>query len=150
MTILEASSILFGHFIKSDSITNEDFSKIAGKKVPPLEAEAAFSHSLAEMTTKNIVSPFVSLNSEGKQVFSWVLKQPLISIPQNVQIDGGTAMAVANIVNDFHKQVESDGFCNPLQINQDDIHILMEVIDILADRNVQNPQEIEEESKKSK
>jgi hypothetical protein len=142
MTIIEASSILFGHFIKSDSISNEQFGQIKPKKTSDIEAEAAFSYSLAEMETKNIVSKFITANSDGKAVYVWVLKQPLISIPQNVQIDGGTAIAISNICNDFFKQTGNDEeFCNPLQIIDRDLHILMEIIDILAERNVENPEE---------
>ncbi len=145
MTIQESSSILIGYFIKNDSITNEHFNSLKPKKVSEIEAEAAFTYSLQEMELKNIVSKFIGANSEGKAIFVWVLKQPLILNKQTLEIDGGTAIAVANACNNFFQETENfDSFCNPLQITQDDILLLLELIDILASQQIE-PQDTKKE-----
>ncbi len=148
MNIIQASSILFNHFLKNDSVNNEQFSQLAGKKVSPTEAEAAFSYSLAEMENKGIVCKFIGTNSDNKAIFTWILKQPLNSIKQNIEIDGNTAEMISGVVNDFFKQYEmEDEFCNPLSIKENDIRILFEIIEILSQQNMDSQKDNTKEEK---
>lgn len=142
MTIQEANSILFGWFIKNDSINNEEFSKLTPKKTSQLESEAAFSYALADMEIKNLVAKFIGTTAENKAIFTWILKRPLILNKQTLELDGGTAIQISNVVNDFYSQMsEEDAFCNPLQITQEDIHILIEIIHMVSENHLSEVEE---------
>ena len=139
---MEANSILFGWFIKNDSINNEEFVKLAPKKVSLLESEAAFSYALADMESKNLVAKFIGTTPENKAVFTWILKRPLILNKQTLELDGRTAMAIADVCNNFFEQMgDSDNLCNPLQICSEDIHILLEIINMLSESHVESVEE---------
>ncbi len=142
MNIQEAGSILVGYFIKHDSLSNSQFKSIAPKKTSELEAEAGFTYALNELEKREIVSKFIGTDSEGKPAFIWVLKQPLIFNKQYVEVDGSTSIAISNVVNNFFQQAgDKENYCNPLQIQGQDLHILLEIIDLLASGNVEKKNE---------
>ncbi len=142
MNISEANSFLVGWFMKNDSITNENFISISPKKTNPLEAEAAFTYALENWTSKNIVFKFVKISEDGKEISSWILHKPLILHSQFVEISGETALAISSTANKFFSQIgdkESSSFA--LSITENDIKVLLEIINILAENQEQNTQE---------
>lgn len=152
MTINEASVLLTAYFIKNDSITNELFKNIVGRrKIPPYEYEAAFSCALQEFETKGIVSKFINVNDKGVTYFAWVLRKPIFEYSQKIDVNGHLAVAISNAVNSFFDSTNQKGvFSNPLQIQEQDLIILLEIIDMYAssaNEEDKEPQSIEDFSK---
>ena len=138
MTVIEAKSLLVGYFIKHDSLSNEQFTSLAPKKTPANEAEAAFSFALQELENKGIVGKFIGVNDKGGALFTWSLQKPLILNQQTLTIDGQLAIAISNNVNSFYESVgDKESFCNPLEINQNDIEILLEICSLLSEQNLE-------------
>lgn len=146
MNITEASAVLIGHFIKNDSISNEQFNLFTGKgkKTNPIEIEAALSYALKELEDKGILSKYISINDKGTHIHTWVLKKPLIWNDQNIIIDGNTAIGISNSVNSFYQSIgENDSFCNPLSITNKDISILLDMVSLLAEQNTSEKEDKE-------
>jgi hypothetical protein len=138
MSIIEAQSILTGWFVKHDSINNEQFISIAPKKTLPNEAEAAFSFALQEFENKGIVGKFIGVNDKGNSLFTWCLRRPLILNSQTLVINGQTALSISNCVNSFYESMgDKENFCNPLEICQNDIDILLEITSLLSEQNLE-------------
>ena len=138
MNIQEASSILFRHFLKNDSINSEQFVQISGKKTQLSEAEAALSWALQVFEDRGIVAKFVGANKDKGVLFTWVLKKPLALQDQSLIVDGMTAINIANTVNSFFQSTNNqDRYCNPLAITSSDLSVLLEMISIYAQQNVQ-------------
>lgn len=143
MNVTESTAILLEHFIKNDSITSEQFQSITPKKVQPSEAEAGFVYSLLEMEKRELLVKYNYITNEGKTIVVWILKQPIIFSKQLVEIDGNLSIGISNIVNDFFEQMgDKQNFCNPLSIKADDIKILLEIVNILAERNLEKDNKI--------
>lgn len=138
MNILEANSILLSHFIQNDSINNEYFNKFVTKKQSLSEVEAAMSYALAELETKGIVSKFTGVNANNALLFTWVLKQPLVFNNQSVKIGGDMGFTIANIVNSFYESIGGDGSCNPLEITEEDLSVLTQMIEMYAEKDINN------------
>lgn len=146
MNVNEASNLLTQYFITHDSLTNEQFVTWVNKKTPLTEVEAALSYALQDLETKGILKKFVGLNAAGATIFTWVLLKPIIFNEQLVKIDGHTAINIANLVNSFFESVgDSEAGCNPLEISEADIHILIEMIEMYA--NQDNEKEVEDNTK---
>jgi hypothetical protein len=144
MTITEASYSLIIHFIKNDSVTNEQFTQLAPKKVPRHESEAAFTHALQEFETRQIVRKLISSNSEGKSIFVWILNKHLENFDQTIVLSGNLSIEISKVVNSFYESVgDKQTTSNPLQITPHDIHILLEIIAILSEQNIENRKELE-------
>ena len=138
MNIQEASAILFKHFLKNDSVNNEQFAQIAAKKSSFSEAEAAFSWALKVFEDRGIVSKFAGTNKDKAVIFTWVLNKPLALQEQLVSVDGTTAISISNAVNSFFQSTgNNNNYCNPLALTAADLGVLLEMISIYAQQNVQ-------------
>lgn len=70
---------------------------------------------------------------------SWhVLIKPLQFLQQQVVINFPTNLRIANIINIIQEDQEEKYFCNPLQIRESDINMLIDTIQNWADDSTHN------------
>lgn len=82
---------------------------------------AALICALKEMEKADVLR---SCSIEGEDY--WVLIKPLQSVVQNLEINGLVASAIASVINNICKELESEtDKCNPLNIEEKDLKNLI-------------------------
>jgi len=122
MTIVEAVNKLLEHFHKKDSFNMEDdYASLMKISETPEEDKAAYVLALEEMEKTDIIKCFTS----GKRKI-FLLKKPLNSFDQNINVGGYTCNMIAKVINDFCEKVKDKrDYCDPRSINEKDIRNLL-------------------------
>ena len=165
MNILTASQKLVNYFLKYDSINDEQIFGLVPEKEDHQAYYTAFTCALDEMEKNKIVVSKTqdieigrdeedeksNVPPEKMKFTTWVLNRPLQNREQVLLIDGITALKISAVVNNFY-QMANNGkmICNPIQITDNDILILLEVIALYAKQNMNKVQEETKVDKKKK
>lgn len=115
MTLSEIRNQILGHFVTNDHFSIEDD---AGKITLPdslvPSRDEIIALALSDLEKIDVVAKI------GQD--KWILRTPLISIRQNIQISGQTAELIADFINTYRDANGIKGdVCNKLDINERDL-----------------------------
>ena len=132
MTVFEAGGHLYEWLSKNDSYNqNKDYNKLILVSDTPEADRAAISLALDNFKELNIAK-----DKEVEGDTYWVLNKKYESNIQNVEISATSARRVYNLVKLYIDTagLEDKYECDPLNIQQKDIEILMDSIIILGNK----------------
>lgn len=120
MTIVEAANILLEYFGKKDSFNmEENYADVMKISETPAEDKMAFVLALQDLEKAEIVK------SDSKNKI-YILKKPLNSFDQNIQLGGMTATLIAKIINDFCDKIKDKrDYCDSKNITEKDLRNLV-------------------------
>ena len=130
MTIYEAGGHLFKWYSDKDSYCpNKDHNKLILVSDTLEEDKAAVLCALGNFEENNIVKR----KKIGEDDY-WVLNQKFSATPQSIEISSATALKVYGLVNLYTEStgLSEDYECDPLNISEKDINILVTAIMILS------------------
>lgn len=134
MTIIQANQILLEYFMIHDAIKYEEVEKLIPKGENKELAMAALIAALQDSSNSNILAP-IQYRPNDITSLTYILKKPLIALDQNVQINGMIAFQISNIINNFAEISEQkEVVCNPLNVTQQDIMVLLDILNMLSDQ----------------
>jgi len=122
MTIVEAANKLLEHFSKKDSFSlEEDYLDLMDISETPEESKIAFILALEDLEKNEFIKSYTI----GKRKI-YILKRPLNSLEQTVQIGGFTCLMISKVINDFCAKIKDQrDFCDPKSINEKDLRSLL-------------------------
>jgi hypothetical protein len=122
MTIVEAANKLLEHFIKKDSFCMEtDYIDLMQLSENPEENKITFILALEDLEKNDIIKGYI----QGKKRI-YILKKPLNSFEQNINVGGFTCNMIAKVINDFCDKIKDKrDYCDSRNITEKDIRNLM-------------------------
>ena len=126
MTAINASNLLYEWFLDHDSFSlKDDFLKLVKLSDKEDSDKAAILSALKNYKVLSII--------DSDDNVLWVLKAPIKSFPQTINISAYTASAISRTINTFaeEKVIETNHISNPAVIGEVDIVALLEIIDNL-------------------
>lgn len=122
MTILEAANKLLEYFSTKDSFSmEENYKDIILISEDPDNDKITFALALEDLEKTEIIKG----HTQGKKKV-YILKKPLNSYTQGVNIDGFTCNMIAKIINDFCDKIkDKKDYCDAKNINEKDIRNLI-------------------------
>lgn len=132
MTLSDIKNQLFSHFLKKDYFSISEHADSITVASDFLESkEKLIAATMEDLIDIDIVAPL----DDGR----WILKAPIISIPQTVQIGGTTAELIADFVNSYRDANNIKGdLCNKFQISERDIVNLLQISHAILNAEVKN------------
>lgn len=133
MTIVEAANILLEYFGKKDSFSMEDnYAEVMRISETPSEDKMAFVLALQDLEKADIVK------SDSKNKI-YILKKPLNSFDQNIQLGGMTANLVAKIINDFCDKIKDKrDYCDAKNLTEKDLRNLVFLASLASPKEEEN------------
>ncbi|MAF24543.1 hypothetical protein CL634_03065 [bacterium] len=127
MTVLEATNELYLWYAENDSFSLEtDFIKVIPITEHPKRDRAAFLSALEEFEKWELVC-----SSKIEETKYWTLKKPYTAVTQSVSLAPNTALAVADVLNNFCDIIEDDtNKCNAANVNENDIKNLVYIVNL--------------------
>ena len=124
MTVFEAEIELYKWFNENHSFEiSRDFPRIVLVTDSPEDDKAAVLSALKEFEINSLVS-----SSRWEDKDYWVLRRPFESVPQSVNINAGSALAISSIINNFCEITGDDtDRCDPKSIREQDIANLITI-----------------------
>ena len=132
MTINEAGGELYSWFSKNDCyVPDEDFNKLILLSNEPERDKAALLCALENFEEISLIK---KKNEDSKDY--WVLNKKFTSLEQNVSISPKIALFIYNHVKTYSETAGllEDYECDPLNISEKDIAVLLDMIKILSDK----------------
>ncbi len=134
MTILETRIKLFEHFESNEIFDiNKNF-----KNIVMVTDDEERDKAIILVTLKDLEkNGFVKKCNLDSGHFFYVLVEPFASISQHVHINANTSNAIAMIVNGYLSAEDNDETCDPSNIQEEDINMLiqihLELVDIIVE-----------------
>jgi hypothetical protein len=132
MTIYEAGGLLYEWFSENDSYNpDEDYKKLVLVSENPEEDRAAILCSLDSFVEASVVK---KKEMEGKEY--WILTKKFSATEQDILITAQTALSIHSYVRMYvdNTGLQDDYECDPLNISEKDLQILMSAIKILSNK----------------
>ncbi len=137
MTITDANKILYEWLSKHHTFNMAtDLKKLVLLSEDYDLEEAAIHCAFKEFEEIGMVDKHSKTDPKTKKENTiWVLRNPIDTSSQNIEISGELAVGLAEIINNFCTIVgEKDYKCDPLMIKDSDLASLLQIINVLADR----------------
>ena len=124
MTGLDASASLFKFFASNDFFeTGQHFKDVILISENRDLEEACLDIGLNELSELGVISKVTKKNKDY-----WILKKPLAHYDQKVDLSAGTALTVAQVLNEICDNIgNTEDKCDPLSINEGDINNLVTI-----------------------
>lgn len=142
ITINDGINLLSLYFLENNTLKLADLHKLVPKEFKKPEEKEAVNAALIGSLNSEQFSPLVQLVTpiaSDITSYYWVLKKPLFQNTQQLTINGTLALQIAQIVNSFINN--KNGQSNPLEINENDIHHLVNIIEFLSNEESEKPTE---------
>lgn len=122
MTIVEAANKILEHFNKKESFCmEEDYTSLMEISEYPTEDKIAFILALEDLEKNDFIK---SHTSNKKKLY--ILKKPLNSYDQNINLGGFTCNMIAKVINDFCDRIKDKrDYCEARSITEKDIRNLI-------------------------
>jgi hypothetical protein len=122
MTILDATSLLFGWFKDNDSFeSSKDFSKLVLVTDNPQRDKAAVILALENLQESEILK-----KKELDEKVYWILNKPFETYEQTVNVSPVLAASIAKVVNDYCEYLEDQTeMVDPTNIKEKDIQNML-------------------------
>jgi len=122
MTIVEAANKLLEHFTKKDSFSMDtDYIDLMQLSETPEENKVTFILALEDLEKNDFIKSY----TQGKKKI-YILKKPLNSFEQNINVGGFTCNMIAKVINDFCDKIKDKrDYCDSRGITEKDIRNLM-------------------------
>lgn len=122
MTIVEAANKILEHFNKKESFCmEEDYASLMEISESPVEDKVAFILALEDLEKNDFIK---SHTSNKKKLY--ILKKPLNSYDQTINLGGFTCNMIAKVINDFCNRIKDKrDYCEARNITEKDIRNLI-------------------------
>lgn len=122
MTIVEAANKILEHFNNKESFCmDEDYGSLMQISESPTEDKIAFILALEDLEKNDFIKSHIS---NKKKIY--ILRKPLNSYDQNINLGGFTCNMIAKIINDFCNKIKDKrDYCEARNITEKDIRNLI-------------------------
>jgi len=122
MTIVEAANKLLEYFTTNISFSlEENYKDLVLISENPEETKIAFILALEDLEKSDLIKS----HQIGKRKI-YILKKPLDSYDQNINLGGFTCNMIAQVINDFCNQIkDKKDYCDAKRITEKDIRNLI-------------------------
>lgn len=126
MTIFEAQSTLFAHFMENDVLKFKEIKNVFLTIGEENVENEIVKLALLDLEKREIVSKFLIANATD---VAWVLNKPLQQYEQQVALSPLTAQTIARVINtECEKHGDKANLCNPVAIQDKDIQNILKLL----------------------
>lgn len=133
MTVNDSKALILNYLLEHDFVTFDDLGKFFKTSENTEIGISSCLLALTSLVNDGVLGIAPLGNALDPKSLHWILISPLHERFQNVKLNGALCARISGIVKDFSETVDAQIDTNPLNLQESDIEVLIDLLSMMSD-----------------